>query len=378
MNKITNKFRSATKYLRLCTKIIRYNLSYRPSSNRKIKYIFLSWHRDEKQPMYLTMDFNKTESMGGDVWADLFSPIFNRQKKCYDRYLTEQVNKIMEYLNPQKCNTLKQRVFYYIAFGHITRFLKNKVFIIVNQRNRYYINLLAPYLEIKYPKAKIIIQYIDSVELCKIADINQYKKLKNCEVYSFDKKDAKKYELKNYNWYVDDSRLLSYSKVKPKYDASFIGEDKGRVKELKKLGKILDQHKISFNWHVVFSDDFEKSIGVKKTIGFEYDDEYLSTFDYQRQLCNSKAIVELLQDGQFGPTLNLANVVFLRRKLITDNKNVINEACYDKHNIFILGENKVKDLKKFIESPYKILPKKITEKYTYEYMLRQLGKENKE
>lgn len=362
------------RYAKLSLLVVRYNHNYRPKT--KIKYLFLSWHHDLKQPMYLTMDFNKTESMGGDVWADQFSPMFNRKLNSYDSYLAEHVTEISKLLDPQKLNTIKQKMYYFIAFGHITRLLKGRVYIVVYQRNRHYINLLAPYLASKYPDTKIIVQYIDTVSLDKISDIDEYKRIKNAEIYSFDRKDVAKFNLKHFNWYVDDRRLLKYSKINPTVDVVFIGEDKGKVAEIKNLEKTLIQQNISYNWHVIFNEDFERSIGVKKDKKFKYSDEYLSTFDYQKKCCEARVILELLQQGQTGPTLDMANAIFLRRKLITNNKNVVDEACYDKQNIFILGVDNPKELSEFIKTPYRVLPSKVTEKYTYEYMLKQIDEGN--
>lgn len=363
------------RYIKLSLLVIRYRIRYRPK--RKVKYIFLSWHHDKNMPMYLTMDFSKTESMGDDVWSDQFLPIFDRTANKYNQYLAEHTDVMVNMLDPAKLHTIKQRLFYFIAFGHILRLLSTTEYVIIYDRSIRFARLLAPYLEKKYPNVKIIVQFINTVETGGIATPKDYKDFANCVLYSFDQGDIDRYSMKKFNWYVDDQRLLEYSKINPKHDISFIGEDKKRVPELVRLAKIFNRYGISHDYYVTFNDQLEKDVYKNvRTKNFNYEETSLNTFEYQRRSCESKAVLEILQKGQSGSTLRAAETIFLRRKLITNKQDITEEPYYNKENIFILGKDDIENLDEFLKSPYKILPDKITRRYTYEYMLQQLDKDN--
>jgi len=311
--------------------------------------------------------------MGGDVWADQFLPIFDRKLNIQNEFVAQCMDRVMELINPEELHTLKQKVLYFIAFSHITRLLKTTRYIIVGSRSIRFTKLLAPYIEKKYPNVKLIVQFINTVQTEDVVKPDDYSNFSNCILYSFDPKDVEEYGMKKFNWYIDDKRLLEYAQIHPKYDVSFIGNDKGRVLELIRLSDIFDRYGITYDYYVLFKEGLEsKMYRNKRTKGFKYGEVSLSTIEYQKRSCESKAILEIMQDGQVGTTLRAAESIFLQRKLITDNQYIVNEAFYNKDNVFILGKDKISGLKKFINTPYRVLSKEITDQYTYEYMLRQL------
>lgn len=81
-----------------------------------------------------------------------------------------------------------------------------------------------------------------------------------------------------------------------------------------------------------------------------------------KETSSAKCIVELLKMGQEGYTLRTIESLFLSKKLITNNKNIIKEDFYNPNNIFIL-DNNYNNIKKFLERPYKSISNEIKEKY---------------
>ena len=87
-------------------------------------------------------------------------------------------------------------------------------------------------------------------------------------------------------------------------------------------------------------------------------------------ISKSKCIVELLKTRKEARSLRGLESVFLKKKLITNCKNIVNEPFYDKNNIFILGVDSISDLSSFISEPYKDVSKRLYEQYDFEKWIR--------
>ena len=61
--------------------------------------------------------------------------------------------------------------------------------------------------------------------------------------------------------------------------------------------------------------------------------------------------------------------IFLKKKLITNNKNVKNFKFYNKNNIFIIGIDKWENLEEFLNKKYHDIDRKILEKYDFKNWL---------
>lgn len=86
----------------------------------------------------------------------------------------------------------------------------------------------------------------------------------------------------------------------------------------------------------------------------------------------SKAILDIVQDNQRGLTWRTVEALLLRKKLITTFKDVKKYDFYCKENVFIWGEDDIRALKTFIDSPYKVIDKDIVEQYTFAGWLKNL------
>ena len=61
--------------------------------------------------------------------------------------------------------------------------------------------------------------------------------------------------------------------------------------------------------------------------------------------------------------------LFYEKKLITNNKNIINYDFYCKENIFILEKDDIEELPQFLKTPYKKIDNEIVNKYEFENWL---------
>ena len=86
----------------------------------------------------------------------------------------------------------------------------------------------------------------------------------------------------------------------------------------------------------------------------------------------SKAILDLNNGNQVGLTLRPLEALFFKKKLITNNINIINYDFYSPDNIFILGVDDISNLTIFLNKKYKEIDKKIIEKYDFSNWLKRL------
>ena len=74
--------------------------------------------------------------------------------------------------------------------------------------------------------------------------------------------------------------------------------------------------------------------------------------EVQKKIINSKAILEVMQDGQNGYTLRTMESLFFSRKLITDNKAIMEAPFYNKNNIFVIDVDSIDYMTTFLNLPY--------------------------
>lgn len=207
------------------------------------------------------------------------------------------------------------------------------------------------YIKEKNPKARIIMFFWNSID-----ETHQYMlKDKNIdEFWTFDKNDAKKYKMK-YN-----SQLYSKDITLPKKniinDVTFLGRPKDREKILNEVKNELEKRNIKTKITIINNE--------KDTISYK---------KYLEQVAESKAILDICAGKQVGLSLRCMESIFFEKKLITNNKDIINYEFYDPNNIFIIGNDDFNNLEKFLNSKYKKIDKKIIEYYDYNNWLKRFN-----
>lgn len=174
------------------------------------------------------------------------------------------------------------------------------------------------------------------------------------EFWTFDKNDAKKYNMKyNPQFYT---RNVKIQDEQNKYDVLFLGRPKTRKKDIVELEKKLKEEGIQTNFKII-----------------ENEKDYVSYDEYLKMIAESKCILDYNQEGQVGLSLRPMEALFLERKLITNNTDIKNYDFYDHDNIFILGEDDINKLKEFINKPYKKINQDIIDYYDFEQWLKRFG-----
>lgn len=167
------------------------------------------------------------------------------------------------------------------------------------------------------------------------------------EPSTFDPLNANEFSLNLYKQF--------FKKIEPQVkvilnDFYFIGFAKKRESQLKKLSLVLKEYKLNFKLIYNARD----CISYKENID---------------NILHTRCVVDIVQDGQIGITLRPLEALFLRKKLITNNKSIINENFYTPKNIFVIDLDDFSKIKEFIESPFSDIEDKIVKQYTVDAWL---------
>lgn len=202
-------------------------------------------------------------------------------------------------------------------------------------------------------EGRIIYWYWNPVQSCvnpKIVDRGK------CELWSFDPDDCAKYDMRlNTQYYFPTFKTIDSKNVK--YDIFFVGREKGRLAYLTELEKQMNESGLNTYFHIVKRDEGSNKKNTYKSL--------ISYEEILKYIGESRAILDVVQEGQTGQTLRAMEALFFSKKLITNNKSIINCDFYRKENIFVLGVDDIQNIQEFIEIPFNPIEKNILDKYEF-------------
>ncbi|MFA6797057.1 MAG: hypothetical protein WCR63_05805 [Bacilli bacterium] len=229
-------------------------------------------------------------------------------------------------------------------------------------------------LKERYSKSKFIYVFWDA-----IANFNMGLKFTEYfdKVYTTDRGDSIKYGYNFiplfYNSYIDTSPLET------KYDFSFVGTiKKGKNK---KLNSLVSQLSKKYNNSIVYKYIQGKSVLLFYKIKYPQDfkKERMKNFKFKKMdsqkaidiFKSSRFILDVPMNQQKALTERCFNAMYLGKKLITTNQDIINYDFYDKNNIYIYSEGeKINFSSPFFHTEFK--PIENYEKYSLNNWLKQL------
>jgi hypothetical protein len=210
------------------------------------------------------------------------------------------------------------------------------------------------WLKNNYPNSRIILWYWNPVKKTILPDsIND----NICEKWTYSLRDSKQFNIKhNTTFYNKEIEIPKINNSE--YDIFFIGRDKGRLNKLKSLKKEFNKMNLTSKFHITptkrymgyLNKNYEKNITYEKVLN---------------NIANSKGILDILADPTDGLSLRPMESLFFEKKLITNSVYIRKYDFYDPHNIFILGDDNIKNLPKFIKGDYKKISQKIIDKYDF-------------
>ena len=197
------------------------------------------------------------------------------------------------------------------------------------------------------------------------------------EIYSFDKSDVAKYgfhETTNYN-YLDKQPITSTVSIKNQvlYIASF----DNRLEKVLLLKQAFEKIKVSYQFIIVGKKTSLyklKNIFSGTISGIELRRNRIEQNDLKALYSQTQAILDLVRDNQSGLSFRVFEAMAFQKKLITNNKNIMQYNFYNPNNILILeNENYVFD-KAFFDTNYEPLPDKIYYQYTLDNWVKTVFK----
>ena len=202
------------------------------------------------------------------------------------------------------------------------------------------INNLVKLILSKYSNKEIIVWYWNPIEYVSIKPQMLDKRISS--IWTYSPYDAYKYGLRlNSQFYFKEELNRSYQISDSKKDVFFVGSDKNRVEEIKKIENIFKSKNISYYFHLT---------GRKKAPNYSSPMPYI---DVLNNINNSKAILDLKNSNfQSGMSIRPLEALYFKKKLITNNPNIKKEKLYDSNNIFILGEDNINDLYQFLNTDF--------------------------
>lgn len=148
---------------------------------------------------------------------------------------------------------------------------------------------------------------------------------------SFDYKDCQIYNML-YHPLVFSSLNLTDS-VLPKSDVYFLGKAKNRISEIIKAYEYLKSKGLKADFYLV-------DVPSEKQI-YKGEIHYIKGMSYMENLkhvCGSKCVLEIMQKGGTGFTLRVNEVLYFNKKLITNNRYLLNAPFYDNNNMSVIDD----------------------------------------
>lgn len=189
------------------------------------------------------------------------------------------------------------------------------------------------------------------------------------KIFSFDDKDVEEFgfeKLTNYNYLEPPTN----EKQKPKLDLFYITSfDKTRNKIIAPLAKKLDELSVRFEIFVVGKKSWKPILKYffmphLKNVSVKFRRKIIPTAIINDYYKNSKVILDLMREGQFGLSFRVFEAMALEKKIITNNQTIKDYDFYNPNNILILDNNFNNLNKDFFEKPYQKLPEEIYDFYT--------------
>lgn len=187
-------------------------------------------------------------------------------------------------------------------------------------------------------------------------------KKQNKPIFTFDKEDSLALGLRfipqMYPFRLIDKEKRKMKVPDIKYDCFYLGKqyDKDREQLVTELEKILANNGITSRFYLVDGKE-TKYISYKENIAY---------------VLSSRCIIEFVMKGQSGLTIRTMESLAYEKKLITNNKHIIDYDFYHPDNIFILGIDDLGKIGDFINKPYRLVPRSIVEEYDVNEWIKKI------
>lgn len=217
--------------------------------------------------------------------------------------------------------------------------------------NGIYENSVLEWMANRHRDKRLIFYYWNPV----FKSISPTKIPQKFELWSYSPEDCKKYNMRYNSTFYFQSLVKSPSQICR--DVFFIGKEKGRSADLKKIESEMADLGLSTLFYITANHPRLKQKKYKKHIPYETVLEYVN---------ESSAVLDYYVNPYAGLSLRAMESIFYEKKLITNNKTISKYDFFNRDNIFVLGEDNSENLRNFIKKSFKKIPELIKNGYLFE------------
>lgn len=190
--------------------------------------------------------------------------------------------------------------------------------------------------------------------------IEDYKKY--AKLYCFDKEYCRSNDIFFEEQFYFEPKEIG-QKEQVVRDLLYIGADKNRTSILETIAEEAKKQGIKYDFILIKNGITDLNHNHN---GIQYLNNPLSYEDVLIENRKSKAILEIVREGQTGLTWRCMEALYLNKKLITNNRSIINSQFYNPDNMYIIGINKKEELGKFIDDPFKPIDSELLRNASFE------------
>lgn len=223
------------------------------------------------------------------------------------------------------------------------------------------------YLRKEIPGVKIGYLFSDIVDKsgAKIFDIVEKLNQHYDKVFSFDKNDAQKYGF-DYSYLIYDRDIKTNLEIQS--DVFLAAKAKDRLIDLLNVYDMCAKEQLRMDFTI--NEISEKDVHLVEDRNV-HANTILSYQAVVEKILKTKCIIDVMQKGSVGITLNIVEAVCFNKKAISNNAELINEPFYDSSRILILDQNTEK-IKTFLDAPMKPYSKEDKHLFSGTYLFERL------
>lgn len=265
-----------------------------------------------------------------------------------------------EYINPKYIikNKLLRNIFRFHVSPKINKKIKlplQKVWFPLIYKNKFdnknpicfiffaeikYVNAIKngyiEYLRRKYKNSKFVLYTQDLIE--KNINIKSYGRKEEFFnkfdlLISFDERDAKKYNMKHFPLVYSSPTNDEIDKTEIKNDIYFLGFAKNRLNDIINAYEVLSSAGLKCDFNIVRVPEEEQLYADKIN--------YCKMMPYKeniKHIKQSNCILEIMQKNGYGYTGRMCEAIAYNKKLLSNNKNLINMPFYNEKLISVFDD----------------------------------------
>ena len=173
-------------------------------------------------------------------------------------------------------------------------------------------------------------------------------------IWSFDKNDCKRYNINYYNQFIH--RIPGISDTPIRYDFAFVGRDKNREIIIRDIKKRLEGY--GFNVNIKIIKDNSST---------------MPYVEYLKESCKARCLIDVTKDGQSGMTLRPLEAAVYNRKLLTNNKGILDSNLYSENRVLLTDSlDSINSVKNFIKKPMNKIHKNLINLYSIDKLIMQV------